>query len=180
MPNKSDKTPKQMAVAVARDVLKQLAAKKIKATNGILLSATLKKVASIDGEECDLQEAIKAGALKKCEVCARGSLIMGYANLYDNINAYKELSALIVPSEDEQVVAAFPHLDTEALEDAFEAASMTWFPNDDSSGATQYGRSIKGTPGQRLAVLMRNIIRNKGEFIVPEKFRKQAEEEAQF
>lgn len=189
-------TKREKAVAVAKDVLKQLKAKTIQAHQGVYVSIALKEPIKVG---CDLQTAL----LKQqfCSVCAMGAAMVSYAKLFDNVPVLENANGLaaiksyggdVLGASRDQAEAVLKRILSEKeialLEGAFEAGGWAAdgrpMDNREASadaegwGAYFYGLSLGGNSSERLKGLMRNIIRNKGYFVVPKKFIAQGKEPA--
>lgn len=170
------------AVAVAKDVLKQLKAAKYRAKRGVYVKARVE--VPVDKDTCDLRD-LKLKT-KRCEVCAIGSAFMSYAKLYDNVpvdlseaawdnNRIIEIeNGLLWVSDDESLVQmledkkVFRPGDLRDMEGYFESYSR-------GRGlfiATIRGKQVSGhytkanAATAALTVIMKNIIRNNGKFIL--------------
>lgn len=175
-------TNSEKRVAVAKDVLKQLAARKIKASPGVYLHAELKKGAP--GRESDggdgyseltgsLQDHLTT-KVKRCEVCALGAAFVSYVRLFNKVNIgdetdtyggaiegyYSDLGGEINAYRPElQLKRIFSMDQLDLMEAAFEG----------ERGPQAYSESFAfykkyRTPTKRLEGIMRNIIKNKGTF----------------
>lgn len=163
-----DMTKRQKAVAIAKDVLKQIAAKTYKATPGVYVMQKIRRTPP---------PAFSAKDLKKCEVCAIGSCFVSAARL----GGQKEFDRLIttiqrdeygtggeivhtkyltdLPVKWDGLAPYFDAQDIQNMESAFEPQSF-----DGTDAATEKYKSVKD-PTMRLKKIMRNVIRNRGHFI---------------
>lgn len=178
-------TKNQMRVAIAKDVLAQMKAKKIIADVGTwmhdpkmgfmdeyvdyLVDEFIEDPSNDSCEFTEFHARDYTSKVKNCQVCALGSMFISAVNLYDDIK---------FKADDACASAAFEDLDKSPLkkyfsvhelkiiEAAFEGNDGCHF--DDLSGkdaavAFAYHEIFK-THKDRLSAIMKNIIRNNGVF----------------
>lgn len=171
------KTPskRKMAVAIAKDVLKRLKLEKLRVMRGNYLSEN-----SRFPETGSLQEQIdKAEA--NCQVCALGGLFLSHVRLYNNVKC-EEVDferSLIVDS----LSPVFTSTELALVEGVFEGIVYQPHLIDCNrysvwifySACENYQKMILSRKKSEqnhhkfiLAAICRNIIRNKGKFIIPE------------
>jgi hypothetical protein len=163
-------------VAIAKDVLKQLSAKKIKIKplyDYGYFDAKVKEGAVQEGD--DLQLLLKSGKVKECRVCALGAAFMSYVNLYDGVRVGSSHSynAPAVHSTDNSGKRAasgsaflyYSRPDKE-LETIFDYSLMDRIEQYYENGSGESGGK-KESPDKRLRKAMQNIIDTKGDFTLP-------------
>ncbi len=168
------------AVAIAKDVLAQIKLQQYVPNSGAYF---------YDIEDPDNPFTIAEDVLdKKCKVCALGACIVSAARLF-NQDTYE--AKPMFSSINEKLNGYFDHKDLLLIEYTFEEGmygaladygNHEWekyystFDKVTRNAAILYGRSYHYS-NERLVAIMRNIIRNKGSFIVPRKFIRQAKKE---
>lgn len=173
---------KAMCVEIARDVLKQLALKKIKAITGhtVIMHDLQKDMwghPTEDELKASFQERFQNNGVK-CKVCAIGSCLVSMVNLENkcSIDEMQRYYKTLIP----RMRNYFGAKNMALMESAFERRVMwgqsnfwSWEEEDEMTpilkAAAQWGRRYK-TPTLRLQGIMRNIIRNGGDFKLPKKF----------
>lgn len=165
-------TNPQRRVAVAKDVLLQLELGNVKATNGTYARPLR------DKDYITLESAVDEGlGLKavicdiKCEACARGSMFLSFVRLFNGVDANNDLNTLAQDatqpdgwdmSQNRDIKDLFGD-DYALIENYFEAedanAKYAW-----STEIDKWGAKYKN-PRTRLELLMKNIVKNKGEFV---------------
>lgn len=135
-------------VEVAKDALKQIAAHKFKPTKGIYVKDT-SRYATIASSE-NLQEALEQPGAK-CACCAKGALFLSAARCGDRLS-YESFNLQII----EGLQDIFSSEQLNLIEDVFERYHR--HPRFDKKHET---------PTQRLTAILKNIIRNKGDFVEP-------------
>jgi len=165
-------------VAIAKDVLVQLKAKRYKATSGTYVDfknplIEYDNVVDLkDAPLCALSEGVK------CQVCARGSMFMSACGLFDKVTA-KDMgmdegfsSSLDGFNPDFQAYEDrfFPRKQLALIEAAFEGDDVQDLLTDDQQvAARKWYKAHKGGAEVRLKAIMQNIIRNKGTFVLPKR-----------
>ncbi len=167
------KTFKQMApweqrIAIARDVIAQINAKKFIATNSVYAKIA-SKTCSIDSQ---INKSLKEGKLT-CQVCALGSLMMSHVNKTNHLTLRQ-----LRDTEDEyelskdRLKGIFSVDQLNLIELAFEG----WIVNNENQKLrTDWGYTALGRIGEeffdkyersdeRLIAICRNIIRFRGRF----------------
>lgn len=192
-------TPSQQRVTIAQDVLRQLAAKRIRATSGAWLEDVrydaFVPTADADAELCDIVKK-----MPECRACALGGLFMCALDRADDfkvgkLKRYEEATeqgndVVRVNVEDVfgYLTRFFPKRTLAMAEAAFEMghgyirpASVNledygltrkeWETAEKFGRDTNAGAYVRGVPSgveraaARLAAVMRNIVRNNGEFM---------------
>lgn len=150
----------QRRVMIAKDALQQLKMHKTVATPGTYVGArTLAAEARLDGA-VQLQELLHNPALKSsCNVCARGALLLS-AVRYRN-------DCTIGPggwTSEDSLVKEFSRAQQELIESAFESydEGETW--NEEFLSDAE-----RRDPDKLLALILKNIVRNKGTFKITER-----------
>jgi hypothetical protein len=180
-----NKRTRQKRVRIASDAIAQIKAKKlIPARDGYC------NIYTIVNDDTQLNKAIKANKAR-CEVCALGSLLIAdviknnhltideasnygfdeinsrLANIFDT----KTLMILEFLFEDTSAGALYNLIDQEIgsysdIKDEYYFASAT-FTDKEIDLYNYYSKSLPSDSEDRLLILLRNIVRNDGEFIIP-------------
>ena len=152
-------------VLIAKDVIAQLKSGKLKATTGLYVLLHAKRFgASVfrpsDLGKKDVRDVLKERA-KKCEVCAVGAIFIAQIMRYDDMpvtsdmiyHGYPEytLNSTAGRKGDSRFATPFTERQLRNIEDAFERWSI-------------YRESFP-EPADRLIAIMRNVIRNNGNFV---------------
>lgn len=144
-------SPRAKRVRIAKDVLAQLRVKRLSATRGIYMMGDA--AAPPDGYEwpTELSEVLKSRKAP-CVACALGSMFVAAVERADACPASGILNTnnreLYASGDDcyDYLEKFFPHSTLSDIESAFEYST--------------------GPARDRLEAIMKNIVRNKGEFIV--------------
>jgi hypothetical protein len=169
-------TKAEKAVAVAKDVLAQLRKPNcggMKVANDGSYFATDFYLTDEDYKK-DLQDILPKVLEEGCTVCARGAALISKARLFDKVPVIKitgdtwwNSGGIYVDQDDtaELLKGVFSKKTLHAIECAFEQD-----PCMDHSLPCEYGAALFGRryddPVKRLAAIMRNIVKNNGEFVV--------------
>jgi len=158
-------TREEKRVAIAKDVLAQIKAKRFEARCGIYVSGK--------AEPGSTKEPFAAAPkeIKKCNVCALGSLFMAKGDLVPNTLDRLEIYDGFIGSERpaEQLGAYFSQDQLDLIESAFEGA-------DYSHDGTSYREIVvdrfygweasQEDQNELLKCIMANIVRNRGTFVI--------------
>ena len=146
-------------IEVARDVIKLLREKRIVATTGVYFRAKLQRRLA-KNKTVDVQELLSSKQVTKCEVCAKGAMMVAHVMKHDNFNIKAYDGKSVVRTDGWSCID--PLLDTfsEAQLSAIEAAFECF---DDNDWGTKYRDN-----DARLRAIMRRIIKNGGEFSASE------------
>lgn len=186
-------TKAEMRVAVCKDVLARIKAKKVNIAHGVYVELprgtwgdVFNKAKLKDGESCDLQKLLpKVG---KCNVCAKGALFLSAVDKYDQCEvrnvqnphscwgdgmgevngvALETSDRLYEPQMSPTLTRLFSQEQLDLIEDAFECAHVRV-----NAGApfcreaAEWGRQFdRGEP--RMVAIMKNVIAHKGTFVLP-------------
>ncbi|KKN74685.1 hypothetical protein LCGC14_0388870 [marine sediment metagenome] len=177
------KTKAQLRVEIAKDVLKQIKAKKITIECGAYFTYKTKKGAQYKGRQ--LQEVLPK--LKECKVCALGSLF--YSHIIKN-NDFK-ISANGLGGTDlnghgdrlRNSILGFSEAQLELIECAFESndyymmcsergtysgkvisSAISYRSTHDLSNGSVFDKDPKKNDKPALIHIMKNVIKNKGTF----------------
>lgn len=175
---KAKANPVEMRVAIAKDVLKQLAANKIVASQGVWLKDSKLSDLPAYANERYNKEGIKkldvceyVNAINKCRVCALGSIFLSSVKLYNNV--------YMSSTKDPEIEAAnfFEDLSSSPLKRYFSANQLRYIeatfegldgvhhPN--TFKEENYARAFHDlfpSTAERLKAIMQNIIENNGTF----------------
>lgn len=172
-PVKKALTSAEMKVAIAKDVIAQLKAKKpkIKVYEGVYFVASLKKPFAEVGD--DLQEA--ASKIVSCEVCALGAVFLSKARLYNDCPMsiadgwHGDDGKCLSFNDDDMRLnldSLFSNRQLRSIEAAFEGFSSDFsciYPD----GRERMFYEQHDDNKDRMIAIMKNIIANKGEFVLP-------------
>lgn len=153
----SEKLTKEQIVAVAKDVIVQIRARKFIAAQGTYFSGDIDLEGVPDGFT-DLQKLLKADKLRECEVCARGAIVLSKARLFNDVPVEVEGGTCEIDLSSSVFQESSHHFSSIYLmvEMAFEQQAGNYNPF--------WARRYK-TPEKRLVALMRNVIFHKGDFV---------------
>lgn len=182
---------RKLAVEIARDVLKQLRAKRYIAHNG-----TYCQVENLPFEvspTSSFREAFKKEKEIQCNVCALGSLFTSFVNLR-NVFSVRQVNKPKFRNMIPALRKSFDVRDLLLMEYAFEQGCVGilvnaknrkygWgmapdevvigfrgrhvFTDSELNRVSNYGAQYPDSD-QRLRLIMLNVIRNKGRFVVPQ------------
>ena len=176
-------TKKQMRIAIAKDVIAQLEAKKIIATPGSWTDdpklGSLDDFADIQLNKSTLDEkVVKINAcdyvnkLNKCQVCALGSLFVSSVSLYNGVswNLRPDFDDSLMHNTFENIdesplLKYFSREQLALIESTFENNEGALYPSSDSEAVLSrafYGKYRNDK--DRLIGIMKNIINNDGTF----------------
>lgn len=159
-------------VALAKDVLKMLREKRIKAQRGTYFHAPTAKLGEFTLQS-DAKGVLKK--VKKCEGCALGGMMLAYLLRYDEASLM-DAGLTICHNWTEDVDKFEGHRPSDLLErvttlqqlneieGAFERTDGSQRPA--SYEAIEFGHRY-ATDAGRLGAIMKNIVKNKGLFIPP-------------
>lgn len=163
---------RQLAVAIAKDVIKQIKARRLRIGNaGYYVNGEIPPNCGIQvGDQ--VQEHIPL-LRRKCDVCAKGAIFLSYVELKNQVTFLPENfhdrcgdpAHRIVDFDGadicENLGGAFSRESLDLIEMAFERCNL-WL-SDKSKAAYDLGSRYK-TPGKRMIAICENIIENKGVF----------------
>lgn len=165
----------QKRVLIAKDVLEQLKAGKIKATRGCFL-----RIRSLSGlltnRDAAYKESLQAtflrGDIEQCEACADGALMLSctlFNNKYSTGAPFYNLDVWInsKKSMKNKLNVIFSRSQLRLIENAFEkgdGAFQKFKKTPEAKKAIQFGRRFS-TPKNRLKEIMKNIVKNRGAFV---------------
>lgn len=164
-------------VAIAKDALEQVLAKKYKVKTGQYVTFLGSGSPVAKSEELDVPVACNLQDVK-CQVCARGALFVSALRKDASIGPEYISNDENLGNDDIQMTEDqyFSREQLDLIESAFEVDQFCDdAPEEMAMAAELYGRSL-GNKDERLVAILKNIIRNKGEFVIPEKFIKAGEE----
>ena len=190
-------------VAIAKDVIAQIRAKKYKAKNRTYVDfkpkTGIKKKEFFTEKDVetgkDLQDVIKT-RMESCQVCAKGALFVSAIRKFDNFavedgmlynSLYESGGASCYANNDDfldHLRDYFDYDQLELMEYAFEGDCGQVDDYDQEERALAFYHSFKKAE-DRLVAIMKNVIKNNGEFIPPktqdqiEEEERQAEEESE-
>lgn len=172
-------------IKIAEDVLAQLKAKAYAATQGTYCS--IKGISLWANRGKELRDAVETKAVESCTVCALGSMFMSAIRLGDNCKVTNSVSMYNGESEEGNYIAVGGDLihdrihqifgqDRRLIESAFEGADMDLEDYIDANPELELDfdqlerdcidfYEVYPEDDERLAAIMKNIIRNEGKFI---------------
>lgn len=176
-------TKSQMRVAIAKDVLAQMKAKKIIADTGCwvydpkmgymetYMDGLIDKFLDDPKNDCceftEFHAKDFTSKVNKCKVCALGSIFVSAANLYDNIVLdTRDPSDVFDSIKTSPLTKYFSADELLMIESSYEGQDGACFDDlniKEAGLANAYYISFKNDK-DRLAAIMKNIIRNKGYF----------------
>ncbi len=144
-------------LAIAKDALALLRAKRITATPGQYFDGPVGKYTELAGKSVQKYLARKTG--KPCGVCARGALFCGFVLKNNKFNFGNYYSAA-----EEKLQGHFSSNDLEEIESAFE--EYHWHGDDCFNFRKNRGikGSYDGDDDKALEAILENIIAGKGKF----------------
>ena len=172
----------EMAVAIARDVLKHLRSLKVRDRNGYVglndkYECTPKSLSNLSGKE-QLQNHLPV-VVKYCDVCALGACFLSYVRLYDKIQVSSLVQSYDFGLKSDKLVSilnvCFSLEQRNLIESAFELNRMDegiygtkhiYAAEDAVDYAIEFGKQYED-PKERLRAIMKNIIKNNGQFCPP-------------
>lgn len=168
-------TAAKKRVLIAKDVLEQLEAGKIRATSGYFLriQSFSDHVSNYDAVKKEsLQATYLRGDIEQCDACADGALMLSctlFNNKYTTDAGFYMLDVWInsKKSMKNKLNVIFSRSQLRLIENAFErgvGAFQKFRETPKAKKAIQFGRSFS-TSGNRLKAIMKNIVKNRGTFV---------------
>jgi len=169
MKAKTKKSKAELRVEIAKDVLKLLEAKKITAKSMVYIEVS-------DRDDYHKEGLSLKGILpkvKKCKVCALGSMFYGYVNRHNSYNLSATGSINAIQASEMRILLSdiFSRKQLQLIEGAFEQGDYSDF-NDYAESTIE--RTIKFrkrnsdkvqvSDKKAMSLIMKNIIKNKGTF----------------
>lgn len=153
--------PEEQRVAIAKDVIKQLRLKTLKAEHGTYLN--LDKAAEVNGDAqlCDVIDG------QKCEVCALGGMMIASVLLANELKVSEvwwggdRLYGIGGEACLSYLSRFFPYEQLKEIEAAFEGWTEA-----EHRRVKQFRPKLHGAT-KRLTAVMKNIIANNGTFVWP-------------
>jgi hypothetical protein len=133
-------------VAIAKDALKQIEAKRYIAEHGVYLAVEEYEFPFSEVGSGELQPHVKK--LKKCKVCAVGALFLSAVRKYNAFDAKELRGNKWLDSMKNKLREFFTRVEVSEMEEVFES---NWGNRDETA----------------LKKVLRNVIRNKGNFKAP-------------
>lgn len=93
--SKNRKTKAQMRVAIAKDVLKHIATRKIRVESGSYLELERNQLRAIEQSANDDPTSTSTAVLKNCSVCAIGAMFVTAFNVHDGLTNNELLSTAV-------------------------------------------------------------------------------------
>ena len=163
---------RKLCVAIAQDVLAQIRLKRFKATPGTYVEVQFEeedddKYAA--AMSASFQQYFKANKKTKCQVCALGAAFVSLVNIENKCsveNMMYNLKDLF-----ERLERHFGQLNMGLMECAFERSSSNSrsYEYELIDMAVKWGSQYDDDT-ERLQAIMRNVIRNNGDFKLPKKY----------
>lgn len=174
-------TAAERRVAIARDVIDQIDAEKYRLGSCGYIE-DLKSNEDIDTliNDADTLKEVQVcdviNSMDSCQVCARGAMTLSAIRKFNKVTLDKFNPIEMSLSSDELEPIEdrfFSRKQTALIEHAyegFEEAESDAITDLEASAAARYGYSLGDDRDCRLKAIMRNIIRNNGQFVIPKKF----------
>lgn len=171
-------TPAEMRVAIAKDVLKQLASRKFVACRGVWLRDSKLSELPDYAEARYEKDGIKkldvceyVNSINKCQVCALGSIFLSSVKLYNNVymSADKdpgdEAASFFEDLASSPLKRYFSPNQLRYIEATFEGLDGVHYPDTrkEENYANAFYRLFPNTD-DRLNAIMQNIVENNGTF----------------
>lgn len=155
------KTRTQKKIELARDVIKQIQARNLDVQTGTFVQAWALDLNIVDAQKA-LRDLFKRR--KKCEVCAKGSLLVSKVLRDDKISSQDFLFRTHTSTAN-QTLTDFTKAELDEIEVAFEGRVFVWTSprvsqNKVKAYHNKYLAALK--PKDRLIRIMKRVIRNKG------------------
>lgn len=180
-------TPAQKRVLIAKDVLKQIKQKKISPQNGIFMDISRDTLLNFNYED-SFQKALIEGSIPPCECCAQGAMFISctlfnnQTKIYDILKYNNGDYIFGGQIEDNEIISnklnqIFSKNQLILIEIAFEKGegyftcneSYSNIPKSISKSKYLKAKNFFGDDDvdseERMIAIMKNIIKNKGEFI---------------
>lgn len=160
-------TPSQRRVAIAKDVILQIKASRYK-TGHTGYIEDFKPQNGVSIHDAPLQKTICN--MESCRVCARGAMVLSAIKKFNNYNDPRLITEEHYDTYTLRAAESLYFSENQAvlIESAYERRSLN--PTKACDAAVRYGKSLSGRKSERLIQIMRNIIRNHGKFVVPQKY----------
>jgi hypothetical protein len=164
-------TPAKKRIQIAKDVLAQLDAKVIEAQAGTyFLIENLDK--KFNNKEIELQK-ILVGTNSACQCCAKGALFAAKVRNYNDckVDVYGDCVAVAEGTMRRNLAEIFDQYQYDLIETAFEVDPSMNFHDDKRKNrklirAGYMYRDVDEAE-TRMRMIMQNIIKNRGTFVVP-------------
>lgn len=158
-------TKAQMRVAIAKDVIEHVKAKKIVATQGVFCKPVRGHgylCQTFNGDEIgkDLR-AILPTVAKQCDVCAKGALFYAHVMRFNNVKTPEWIRNKEVCAP---LAKYFAGSQLKIIDRYFETSDVIMGQKRRTEDAIEYQRKYP-VASNRLIAIMRNIIKNKGTFL---------------
>ena len=182
-------TKTEQRVALAKDVIKQLTKKELRAVKGEYVSGPLSKAArqlndiseySESGfiylnENLDMRDLINNQLkAKTCTVCVKGALFLAHILRNDKVTLDEFINVELGNLRDKEASCPIPAFTPRQLDEIemlyesdgfFRGRVINWSDNDIKKFKTIRKR-LPSKPDERLKAIMRRIIKNKGRSII--------------
>ncbi len=161
-------SPPERRVEIAKDVIKSLKLKKIRAKTGRF--ASLKHT---QPNACDSTNMLEVFESTRCDCCARGAMFVSAVRKFDNVTAKDVGTGNVWVGEITDY--NFKHIEDgywdakqiQMIETAFESEAsyvLSDLLSDEEISVCKKFKKRYKTPEKRMIGIMRNIIKNKGTF----------------
>jgi len=162
-------TKAQKRVAIAKDVIKQIAARNFRPKGGIYVSLAKPEAGMGDYETTADKAFFNARKRKPCVVCAKGAMVCSTIRLF---NKFSDSIAALEPSVENVLRRNFGKRMGDMIECAFEQWDFDGYDGHENNhilGKDAVNRSYAfglkyRSNTKRIIAIMRNIIANKGTF----------------
>lgn len=170
-------TPSEKRVQIARDVLAQLATKRLIATPGVWLAGKHEDDELFSGKDVEKNPELQSilNKSKQCTGCALGGMFMCAVERADKLkltdlsDGAKESGVPDMPDVFKYMRRFFSNEQLEQIETAFEQGDGACSADDDYDNEYSGWLPESCSPSERMRLIMENIVVNKGRFVVGKK-----------
>lgn len=160
---KAKSQPKKLtAVAIARDVLALMEAKKIRARTGVYFDLGSSNEAKFDGS---LQAAMHNRNFKTCDVCGIGAMFMAYVDKKNEVEVHEVCDSIALSDDRALIVEKLTPYISERQLDLIEKFFENGYMGDDGiDPVINDWQGRYSTAKAMLTAICENMIANKGIF----------------
>lgn len=173
---KKEPTVLQKRVLIARDVIKQLKARRYIAIQHFLLGSEFTRLLNRYSNE---SAQVKLKAATTCEVCAKGACLLAYVERFNSVSEQDLLRAdgWSRVSDVSSFTDVFPSVLIDEIETLYERRDYCFeqgLTKAFAQSVVEFSRTkLDNDPEKRLLQIMRRLVKNKGRYVAfPEVARK--------
>lgn len=162
-------TKRERAVAIAKDVIRQLRWLRVAQYHYLNVQDSDKIESAIDkvGYDADLRDILPV-VRKNCDVCAKAAMLLSKARVFDKVPISEVFSSWGSSIADDDEICSllsgsFSSKTLSLIEAAFERSRMFAGYTPESIAAEEFGDRYPD-PKKRLRAIMLNVVKNNGEF----------------